>query len=120
MDGEKMVAKINLKQKANAVAGLFDYLPVGYINGHMLSVLQGENRTLDFHVHDNSDELFYCIEGAFAIELEDGLIDMQEGDLIIIPQGVRHRPICTGLVKCLLMEKEGTLNTDNTGGAYRA
>ncbi len=32
---------------------------------HMLNVLQAENRTLDFHIHENSDKMFYCIEGEF-------------------------------------------------------
>ncbi|NLU33044.1 MAG: cupin domain-containing protein [Clostridiaceae bacterium] len=84
----------------------------------MLNVLQAENRTLDFHVHPDSDEMFYVIEGSFQIELDDGLIDLHEGDFIIIPKGVRHRPVCRELVKCLLIEKVGTLNRDNTGGTY--
>ena len=115
-----MLGKVNLKAKADSVGGLFDYLVVGKLNGHVLSVLQAENRTLDFHVHEESDELFYCIEGDFAIELDDGIIALSEGDLLIIPQGTRHRPICHGLVKCLLIERAGTLNAENTGGAYRA
>ena len=78
-----------------------------------------KNRTLDFHVHENSDEMFYCIEGEFDIEFEDGLIHLHEGDFIIIPKGIKHRPVCKALVKCLLIETEGTLNKDNTGGTYK-
>lgn len=37
----------------------------------MLNVLQAENRTLEFHVHENSDEMFYCIEGKIDIEFEE-------------------------------------------------
>ena len=80
------------------------------MNNHMLNVLQAEHRTLDFHIHENSDELFYCIEGEFDIEFEDGLTHLCEGDFIIIPKGMKHRPICNELVKCLLIEVEGTLN----------
>lgn len=113
-----MIDKINLKDKANSVGELFRYLRVGTLNDLMLNVLTAENRTLDFHVHEASDELFYCIEGEFDIEFDDGMTHLAEGDLIIIPKGTRHRPICTGLVKCLLIEAEGTLNKDNTGGTY--
>jgi mannose-6-phosphate isomerase-like protein (cupin superfamily) len=74
---------------------------------------------LDFHVHEKSDELFYVIEGTFDIELDNGIITMKEGDLIIIPKGIRHRPICKSLVKCLLIEFDGTLNKENTGGTYK-
>lgn len=113
-----MIQKINLKEKVNGINQLFTYLKVGQLNDHMLNVLQAENRTLDFHAHENSDEMFYVIEGSFKIEFEDGLIELQEGEFVIIPKGTRHRPICNSLVKCLLIEKAGTLNKDNTGGAY--
>ena len=113
-----MIDKINLKKEANAVDGLFAYKRIGMLNDHMLNVLQAENRTLDFHTHENSDEMFYCIEGEFDIEFEDGPTHLCEGDLIIIPKGTPHRPVCKGLVKCLLIETEGTLNKDNTGGTF--
>ena len=115
-----MIKKINLEKSANSVCKLFEYLKIGTLNNHILNVLQAENRTLDFHVHVNSDELFYCIEGEFDIEFEDGLIHLLEGDMIIIPKGTLHRPVCKELVKCLLIEIDGTLNNENTGGTYSA
>ena len=113
-----MIEKVNLKEKADSIPALFSYLKIGQLNNHALNVLQAENRTLDFHVHEQSDEMFYCIEGEFDIEFEDGITHLSEGDVIIVPKGTLHRPICTGLVKCLLIEKEGTLTKDNTGGTY--
>lgn len=113
-----MIEKVNLKEKVNAVAELFSYLKIGQLNNHMLNVLQAENRTLDFHVHNQSDEMFYCIEGEFDIEFNDGIMHLSEGDFIIIPKGTLHRPVCKGLVKCLLIEMDGTLTKENTGGTY--
>ncbi len=113
-----MLSKVNLREQADSLQTFFTYLKVGTLNSHVLHVLQGENRTLDFHIHDDSDELFYVIEGAFQIETDDGLIDLSEGDMIVIPKGTRHRPVCTSRVKCLLIETDGTLNKDNTGGAF--
>ena len=113
-----MLEKVNLLQAANS-AGLFEYFNVGSLNGHSLSVLQAEDRTLDFHVHEHSDELFYVIEGQFDIELEDGFVPLAQGDLLIIPKGTRHRHVVTSRVKCLLMELEGTLDAGNTGGAVQ-
>ncbi len=69
-----MIEKVNLKERSDAVSELFMYHKVGQINDHMLSVLQAENRVLDFHEHDNSDEMFYCIEGEFDIEFLDGFL----------------------------------------------
>ncbi|MGN0915938.1 MAG: cupin domain-containing protein [Succinivibrio sp.] len=112
------IDKVNLLDRVNSLETLFSYLRVGTLNNLMLNVLQAENRTLDFHVHEKSDELFYCIEGEFDIEIDDGLTHLCQGDLIIIPKGTRHRPVCKSLVKCLLIETEGTLNKSNTGGTY--
>ena len=113
-----MIEKINLKEKVDSVPALFSYLKVGQLNNHVLNVLQAENRILDFHIHSYSDEMFYCIEGEFEIEFEDCITHLSEGDFIIIPKGTSHRPICKRLVKCLLIEIEGTLTKENTGGTY--
>ena len=113
-----MIEKVNLKERVNSISGLFEYLKVGQLNNHLLNVLQAENRILDFHVHEQSDEMFYCIEGEFDIEFENELTHLYEGDFIIVPKGISHRPICKGLVKCLLIEIEGTLTMENTGGTY--
>ena len=115
-----MVSKTNLKGTVNSIDSLFTYLRIGTLNDHMLNVLQAEDRTLEFHVHEGSDELFYCIEGEFDLEFSDGIVHITEGDLIIVPKGTAHRPICKSLVKCLLIELDGTLNRGNTGGTYPA
>jgi len=115
----RMIMKVNLKEKVNSINTLFTYLKIGELNNHMLNVLQAENRTLDFHVHELSDELFYCIEGEFDLEFSDGAVRLTEDDLIIVPKGTPHRPVCQTLVKCLLVELDGTLNAGNTGGSYR-
>ena len=49
-----MIQKINLLEKANSVSELFQYLEVGHLNNNVLNVLQAENRTLDFHIHEDS------------------------------------------------------------------
>ena len=110
--------KINLLEKVNSVEGLYLYEKIGRLNGNILSVVQVENRTLDFHVHENSDELFYVIEGAFELETEEDLTEVKQGEIIIVPKGTRHRPVVTSLSKFLMIELEGTLNKQNSGDLY--
>lgn len=114
-----MPEKVNLKEKAEKATELFEYLHAGELNDHMLNIVTVENRTLDFHCHDDSDEMFYIIEGKMDLEFEDRMINLTEGDFIIVPKGVLHRPVCTTRVTVLLIEKKGTLNKDNSGGTYR-
>ena len=109
---------INLKQEAHALDKLYMYENVGRLNGHMLSVVNVENRTLDFHVHESSDELFYVIEGGFDLETEDGLTRVEAGEFVIVPKGVKHRPVVKALTRFLMIELEGTLNKENSGDLY--
>ena len=110
--------KVNLLQAARAVDPLYVYQKVGALNVNILSVVNVENRTLDFHVHESSDELFYVIEGGFRLETEEGLTDVNAGEFVIVPRGVRHRPVVTKLTRFLMIEFAGTLNKENSGALY--
>ena len=109
---------VHLLSEVNAVEQLYVYKKVGRLNGHVLSVVQVAHRTLDFHVHPNSDELFYVIEGRFQLETRDGLIPVKQGEFIIVPKGIEHRPVVKELSKFLMIELEGTLNKENSGELY--
>lgn len=109
---------INLLTEVNKITELYTYKKVGFLNGNILSMVQVENRTLDFHVHKNSDELFYVIEGSFYLETEDGKTKVSTGEFIIVPKGVKHRPVVTDLTKFLMIELSGTLNKENSGDLY--
>ena len=110
--------KINLLEKVNAVENLYVYEKIGRLNGNILSVVKVLNRTLDFHVHEHSDELFYVIEGKFHLETEEGLTEINQGEMIIVPKGKKHRPVVKELTKFLMIEFEGTLNKENSGELY--
>jgi mannose-6-phosphate isomerase-like protein (cupin superfamily) len=114
----KMLQKVNLQSVAESVSQLYVYEKIGRLNGHVLSVVNVENRTLDFHVHENSDELFFVIEGAFHLETDEGLLPVSAGELVIVPKGVRHRPVVDELTRFLMVELEGTLNKENSGDLY--
>lgn len=114
---------VNLTTEVDSIPDLYMYQKVGVLNGHILSVVNVENRTLDFHIHEDSDELFYVIEGEFRLEIKaDGelnrLITVRAGELIIVPKGVSHRPVVTTLAKFLMAELAGTLNRENSGPLY--
>lgn len=113
-----MISKFNLRETVNRGA-LYEYIEIGTMNGQMLNVIQVANRTLDFHIHEESDELFYVIEGDFILDIEEEKIQMNTGDLIIVPKGIRHRPVITELTKILLIDLCGALNNENSGGSYK-
>lgn len=113
-----MTDKVNIVKSAASLS-LNEYLQLGRLNDHVLTVIRTEERVLEFHVHEHSDELFFAAEGAMQMEFDDGLVSLEAGEFIIVPAGVRHRPVCHGPVTCLLIEKDGTLTKENTGGGIQ-
>lgn len=113
-----MLSKTNIIEEVNNIEQLYVYKKLGKINNNILSVVQVANRSLDFHVHEKSDELFYVIEGKFNLETLEGLTEVKEGEFIIVPQNTIHRPVVKKLTKFLIIELEGTLNKENSGDLY--
>ena len=109
---------VNVLKEVNETGGLYLYKQIGILNAHVLSAVQVQQRTLDFHVHEDSDELFYVIEGHFYLESEEDRYFVKQGEFIIVPKGVRHRPVVETLTKFLMIELAGTLNKENSGELY--
>ncbi|MDR0531156.1 MAG: cupin domain-containing protein [Oscillospiraceae bacterium] len=93
---------------------LYEYLPVCQLNGNTFRVARVANRTLPFHAHRDSDELFYVLEGGFWLETDEGRTRLDAGDMLVVPKGTRHRPVVTDEVKVLLGELAGTLTEENS------
>ena len=102
--------KINLKQKFSLFQDQWSPKIVGELNGQFvkLAKMKGE---FQWHHHDDEDELFLVVKGAFTMRLKDGDIVVSEGELIIIPRGVEHCPVAEEEAHILLFEPKSTLNT---------
>jgi mannose-6-phosphate isomerase-like protein (cupin superfamily) len=64
-----------------------------------------------WHHHEREDELFQVLKGRFRIELRDGVVDLRDGELAVIPRGIEHRPVADEEVHVLLLEPKTTVNT---------
>ncbi len=69
--------------------------------------------TFTWHAHENEDELFYILKGRLRIEFEDRVVDLNEGEMYVVPKGVRHNPVAEEECHCLLIERKSTLHTGN-------
>jgi mannose-6-phosphate isomerase-like protein (cupin superfamily) len=67
-----------------------------------------------WHAHRDEDELFLILSGHLRIELEDGAVDLDEGDVYVVPKGVRHNPVADEECHVLLIERKSTLHTGDT------
>lgn len=67
--------------------------------------------TLAWHSHENEDELFYILKGSLTIEMEGRTVVLNEGEMFVVPKGVRHNPIAEQECHLLLIERKTTQHT---------
>ncbi len=70
--------------------------------------------SLAWHSHDNEDELFLVLKGHLRIEMEDGNVELPEGEMFVVPKGVRHNPVAEQECLIMLVERKATLHTGDT------
>ncbi|WP_029902418.1 cupin domain-containing protein [Prevotella sp. 10(H)] len=105
--------KINLEQKLGLFSDYWSPKIVGELNGQLIKLAKFKGEFVR-HKHDNEDEFFYVIKGVLKIELPDKEVTINEGEFIIIPRGIEHKPVAEEEVHVLLFEPETTLNTGDT------
>jgi mannose-6-phosphate isomerase-like protein (cupin superfamily) len=111
-------SKINILEAADRkIKHVFRPFIVGDVNDSQVKVAKfGE--TFDWHAHDREDEAFLVLRGRIAIDFRDGAVDLGEGDFIVVPRGVEHRPRSLAHEPIVLMfEPSTTLNTGNADSA---
>jgi mannose-6-phosphate isomerase-like protein (cupin superfamily) len=104
--------KVNLAEKLSLFSEHWSPKIVGELNGQHVKLvkLQGE---FVWHHHDEEDELFLVVNGRFRMEFRDREVWLEEGEFIVVPRGVEHRPVAEEEVSVLLFEPASTLNTGN-------
>jgi mannose-6-phosphate isomerase-like protein (cupin superfamily) len=66
---------------------------------------------LAWHSHDNEDELFLILQGRLRIEMESGAVELSEGEMFVVPKGVRHNPVAEQECLLMLIERKSTQHT---------
>ena len=101
---------INIKDKFSLFTDHWSPKIIGQLNGQdvKLAKLQGE---FIWHNHKDEDELFYVIKGTLRIEFRDKTSTLNEGDMLVIPKGIEHKPIAKEEVWVLLFEPSNIKHT---------
>ena len=64
-----------------------------------------------WHKHDEEDELFFVVKGGFRMDFRDRQVEVGEGELIVVPKGVEHKPFAEEECQIMLLERRGVINT---------
>lgn len=108
--------KVNLLEKFALFQEHWKPRIAGELNGQQVKLVKF-NGPFVWHRHEMEDELFLVVSGRFRMELRDRQIWLEEGEFLIVPRGVEHRPVADQEVCVLLFEPANTLNTGNVQDA---
>ncbi len=111
--------KVNLAQKFDLLEGFYKPAIVGYLNDYKLQIVKVQGPFV-WHKHDDTDDFFLVIEGHLTIHLRDRDIELEPGELFVVPKGVEHCPEAAAETRVLLIEPRATVNTGDAGGDLTA
>ncbi|MEP6710765.1 MAG: cupin domain-containing protein [Ferruginibacter sp.] len=108
---------VNIAQKFSLFNDYCNPRIIGELNGqHVKAVkLNGE---FVWHKHDEEDEMFLVMKGEFRMAFRDKTVAVKEGEFLIVPRGIEHKPMAEEEVHILLFEPATTLNTGNTQNEF--
>jgi mannose-6-phosphate isomerase-like protein (cupin superfamily) len=102
--------KVNLRTKFSLFSDYWKPRVAGELNGQQVKLAKF-NGPFIWHHHETEDELFLVVKGRFRMEFRDGDVWLEEGEFLIVPRSVEHRPVAEEEVHVLLFEPATTLNT---------
>ena len=114
-----MMDTINLKDKLTKFSDHWSPKVIAELNDYQIKLvkIQGE---FVWHNHPDTDEVFIVIEGSMNIEFENETVQLNEGEMLVVPKGVEHKPYADSECKVMLVEPRGVVNTGDADSELTA
>lgn len=106
---------IDLRRKLDSFKDIWSPRIIAEANGQLLKLAHGEG-TLEWHRHEEEDEVFLCLEGRLVLEMRDREVVLEPGQIFVMPRNVEHRPRAEPRASVLLFEPGATRHLGGTGG----
>jgi mannose-6-phosphate isomerase-like protein (cupin superfamily) len=107
-----MSEKVNLERAFASFDEAWRPRIAAELNGQEVKLVKLRG-AFEWHHHDGEDELFLVVKGRLRMELKGGDVVLEEGEMLVVPRGVEHRPVAEEEAHVLLFEPAGTVNTGN-------
>jgi mannose-6-phosphate isomerase-like protein (cupin superfamily) len=108
--GTAMPCAASPKQIASMLTELWSPRVIAEVDDAYIKVAKVHG-SLAWHSHDNEDELFLILKGRLRIEMEGGNVELGEGEMFVVPKGVRHNPVAEHECLLMLIERKTTQHT---------
>ena len=110
-EGRASMSKVNLGEKLSKFSEQWTPKVIAEMNDYQFKLVKIEGEFV-WHEHLDTDEAFIVIEGSMRIDFDDGsTVELDEGEMYVVPRGVRHRPCAESECKVMLVEPKGVVNT---------
>ncbi|MBI2768751.1 MAG: cupin domain-containing protein [Burkholderiales bacterium] len=106
---------VNFQQKFSLFSEQWTPKVVAEMNDYQFKIVRLEGDFV-WHDHKDTDETFIVLEGSLRIDMRDGAVVLNAGEMFVVPKGVEHKPYAEREVKLLLIEPRGVLNTGDERG----
>ena len=110
---------INLKEKLTLIQEHWSPKIVAQLNDYHFKLAKVDGEFV-WHSHPETDEVFFVVAGELEIALRNKSLMLKEGEMVVIPKGMEHKPIAKRECHILLVEPAGTVNTGNTESGLTA
>ena len=110
-----MSEAINLGKKLELFDEHWQPKIVAQLNDYDVRIVKVKGEFV-WHKHDETDDFFLVLKGHLTIQLRDRDVELDEGELYVVPRGVEHCPRAGDEASVLLIEPSGTINTGDAGG----
>ena len=104
--------RINLAEKLASFSDHWQPRIIAELNGQHVKIAKLEGAFV-WHQHEHEDELFLVIKGHLKMEFRDRTVELDPGEILVVPRGVEHRPVADEEVEILMFEPASTVNTGN-------
>jgi mannose-6-phosphate isomerase-like protein (cupin superfamily) len=102
--------KINLKSKFKEFNETWSPKVIAEMNDYQFKLVKIKDEFV-WHKHKDTDEVFIVVEGKINIEFEDQIVELNAGEMIVVPKGKKHKPFANEEAKIMLVEPRGIINT---------
>ena len=119
-EGRASMSKVNLEEKLSKFSEQWTPKVIAEMNDYQFKLVKIEGEFV-WHEHLDTDEAFIVIEGSMRIDFDDGSsVELDEGEMYVVPRGVRHRPCAESECKVMLVEPKGVVNTGDADSELTA
>ena len=111
--------KINLKEKLSKFSDYWAPRVIAEMNDYQFKLVKFKD-DFDWHSHKTTDEVFIVIKGHMRIDFRNEVVNLSEGEMLVVPKGVEHKPYAEDECEVMVVEPKGVVNTGDSDSELTA